>query len=152
MHVLIYATVYYPLNEMKTHTIWTKRKRIQFERNENAYNLHEMKTHTICVIKQNIVSRWLGYNCIAVHFSFFIKLGNNLTQEMRSAPTVSSFKRSLIIYVNLLKPPSYYSYGRRMLNVLHTRLRHRCGNLNSDFFSRVNLIRIKVRLWYWLHR
>jgi len=68
---------------------------------------------------------------------------------MRSAPTVSSFKISLIIYVNLLKPPtgSYYSYDCRMLNVLHTRLRHRCGNLNYDFF-RVNLIRIKVRLWY----
>ena len=58
---------------------------------------------------------------------------------MRSAATVSSFKKSLINYVNLLKPPRYYLYGRRVLNVLHTRLRHRSSNLNVDLF-RVNLI------------
>jgi hypothetical protein len=37
-----------------------------------------------------------------------------------------------------LKPSRYYSYGCRVLNVLHTRLRHRSSNLNADFF-RVNL-------------
>ena len=41
--------------------------------------------------------------------------------------------------VNLLKPSRYYSYGCRVLNVLHTRLRHRSSNLNADLF-RVNLI------------
>jgi hypothetical protein len=74
--------------------------------------------------------------------SFFpssIKLWNNLTPEIRSAPTVSSFKKSLINDVNLLKPSRYYSYGCRVLNVLHTRLRHRSSNLNADLF-RVNLI------------
>ena len=35
------------------------------------------------------------------------------------APTVSSFEKSLINYVNLLKPSRYYSYGCRLLNVLH---------------------------------
>ena len=55
-----------------------------------------------------------------------------------SAPTASSFKKSLINYVNLLKPPRYYSYGCRVINVLHTRLRHRASNLNADLF-RVNL-------------
>ena len=39
----------------------------------------------------------------------------------------------------LLKPSRYYSYGCRVLNVLHTRLRHRSSNLNADLF-RVNLI------------
>jgi hypothetical protein len=34
---------------------------------------------------------------------------------------------------------AYYSYGCRVLNVLHTRLRHRSSNLNADLF-RVNLI------------
>ena len=62
-----------------------------------------------------------------------------MTPEIRNAPTVSSFKKSLINYVNLLKPPRYYSYGCRVLNVLHTRLRHRSSNLNADLF-RVNLI------------
>jgi hypothetical protein len=51
---------------------------------------------------------------------------------------VSSFKKSLINDVNLLKPSRYYSYGCRVLNVLHTRLRHRSSNLNADLF-RVNL-------------
>jgi hypothetical protein len=42
--------------------------------------------------------------------SFFpssIKLWNNLTPEIRSVSTVSSFKKSLINYVNLLKPSRY---------------------------------------------
>ena len=38
-----------------------------------------------------------------------------------------------------MKPSRYYSYGCRVLNVLHTRLRHRSSNLNADLF-RVNLI------------
>ena len=62
-----------------------------------------------------------------------------MTPEIRSAPTVSSCKRSLINDVNLLKLSRYYSYGCRVLNVLHTRLRHRSSNLNADLF-RVNLI------------
>jgi hypothetical protein len=36
--------------------------------------------------------------------------------------------------VNLLKPSRYYSYGCRVLNVLHTRLRHRSSNLNAGIF------------------
>ena len=62
-----------------------------------------------------------------------------MTPEIRSAPTVSSFKKSLINDVNLLKPSRYYSYGCRVLHVLHYRLRTRSSNLNADHF-RVNLI------------
>ena len=68
-----------------------------------------------------------------------IKLWNSLTPEIRSAPTVSSFKKSLLHDVNLLKTARYYSCGCRVLNVFHTRLRHRSSNLNADLF-RVNLI------------
>jgi hypothetical protein len=71
-------------------------------------------------------------------FPYTIKLWNNLTSEIRSSPTASSFKKSLINEVNLLKPP-YYSYGCRMLDVLHTRLRHRSSYLNDDLL-RVDLI------------
>ena len=53
-------------------------------------------------------------------FPYTMKLWNNLKSEIRSSPTVSSFKKSLINEVDLLKPPSYYSYGCRMLKVLHT--------------------------------
>ena len=113
MHLRIYATVYYPLSETKM--------------------------LAICVIKHysNPFTRLQLYRN-----SFFpssIKLWNNLPLEIRSAPTVSSFKKSLINDVNLLKPSRYYSYGCRVLNVLHTRLKHRSSNLNADLF-RVNLI------------
>ena len=69
-----------------------------------------------------------------------------MTPDIRNAPTVSSFKKSLINDVNLLKPPRYYSYGCRVLNVLHTRLRHRSSNLNADLF-RVNLINDPGCVW-----
>ena len=104
---------------------------LPFERNENAYNLRNQTDYS------NPFTRLQLYRN-----SFFpssIKLWNNLTPEIRSAPTVSSFKKSLTNDVNLLKPSRYYSYGCRVLNVLHTRLRHRSSNLNADLFM-VNLI------------
>jgi hypothetical protein len=104
--------------------------KIPFARNENTYNLCNQTEYS------NPLSR------LQLHRnSFFpssIKLWNNLTQEI-SAPTVSSFKKSLINDVNLLKPPRYYLYDCRVLNVLHTRLTHRSSNWNVDLF-RVNLI------------
>ena len=87
---------------------------LPFERNKNAYNLRNQTDYS------NAFTRLQLYRN-----SFFpssIKLWNNLTPEIRSAPTVSSFKKSLINDVNLLKPSVYYSYGCRVLNVLHTRL------------------------------
>jgi hypothetical protein len=69
-----------------------------------------------------------------------------LTPEIRSASTVSSFKKSLMNYVNLLKPPRYYLYGCRVLNILRTRLRHRSSNLNAILF-RVNLINDPGCVW-----
>ena len=104
---------------------------LPFERNENAYNLRNQTNYS------NPFTRLQLYRILC--FPSSIKLWNNLTPEIRSAPTVSSFKKSLINDVNLLKPSRYYSYGCRVLNVLHTRLRHRSSNLNADHF-RVNLI------------
>jgi hypothetical protein len=77
-------------------------------------------------------------------FRFFFEgrvegVGGGFCNPQLSAPTVSSFKKSLINDVNLLKPSRYYVYGCRVLNVLHTRLRHRSSNLDADLF-RVNLI------------
>jgi hypothetical protein len=84
---------------------------LPFERNENVYNLRNQTDYS------NPFTRLQLYRN-----SFFpssIKLWNNLPLEIRSAPTVSSFKKSLINDVNLLKPSRYYSYGCRVLNVLH---------------------------------
>ena len=94
---------------------------LPFERNENVYNLRNQTDYS------NPFTRLQLYRN-----SFFpssIKFWNNLTPEIRSAPTVSSFKKSLINDVNLLKPSRYYLYGCRVLNVLHTRLRHRSSTV-----------------------
>ena len=114
---------------------------LPFERNENAYNLRNQTDYS------NPFTRLQLYRN-----SFFpssIKFWNNLTPEIRSAPTVSSFKKSLINDVNLLKPSRYYSYGCRVLNVLHTRLRHRSSNLNTDLLW-VNLINDPGCVYGWV--
>ena len=114
---------------------------LPFERNENAYNLRNQTDYS------NPFTRLQLYRN-----SFFpssIKFWNNLTPEIRSAPTVSSFKKSLIHDVNLLKPSRYYSYGCRVLNVLHTRLRHRSSNLNTDLLW-VNLINDPGCVYGWV--
>jgi hypothetical protein len=80
-----------------------------FERNENAYNLHNQTDYS------NPFTRLQLYR--NSFFTSSIKLWNNLTPEIRSAPPVSSLKKSVINDVNLLKPSSYYSYGCRVLNV-----------------------------------
>ena len=123
MHLRIYATVYYPLSETKM--------------------------LTICVIKQIIVTHLLLQLYRNSFFPSSIKFWNNLTPEIRSAPTVSSFKKSLIHDVNLLKPSRYYSYGCRVLNVLHTRLRHRSSNLSTDLLW-VNLINDPGCVYGWV--
>jgi hypothetical protein len=85
---------------------------LSFERNENAYNLRNQTDYSNQFTRLQLFRN-----------SFFpssIKLWNNLTPEIRSAPTVSSFKKSLMNDVDLLKPCRYYSYGCRVLNVLHT--------------------------------
>ena len=104
---------------------------LPFDRNENAYNLRNQTDYSNPFTRLQLYRNSL--------FPSSIKLWNNLTPEKRSAPTVSSFKKSLINYVNLLKPSRYYWHGCRVLNVLHTRLRHRSSNFNADLF-RVNLI------------
>ena len=114
---------------------------LPFERNENVYNLRNQTDYS------NPFTRLQLYRN-----SFFpssIKFWNNLTPEIRSAPTVSSFKKSLIHDVNLLKPSRYYSYGCRVLNVLHTRLRHRSSNLNTDLLW-VNLINDPGCVYGWV--
>lgn len=46
--------------------------------------------------------------------------------------------RVLCLYNDMVKPQKYLSFGKRFINIIHTRLRHNCI-LNSDLF-RCNLI------------
>ena len=80
-------------------------------------------------------------------FSFFDQTLEQFDTRDKKCP--DSFKKSLINDVNLLKPSRYYSYDCRVLNVLHTRLRHRSSNLNADHF-RVNLINNSSCVYGWV--
>ena len=62
---------------------------------------------------------------------------NSLDLSIRNSPTLNSFKNKVKGHV--FKPPKYYYEGNRKLNVLHTRLRHRCSSLNPDL-ARINLV------------
>ena len=62
---------------------------------------------------------------------------NGLDQTIRDSRNVKIFKSK--INPKLEKPPSYFNYGNRKLNILHTRLRHMCSSLSADL-HRVNIV------------
>jgi ribosomal protein S17E len=49
---------------------------------------------------------------------------NNLSTNTRDASSITSFKKHIQNSVD--KPPRYFSFGKRFINVIHTRLRHNC--------------------------
>lgn len=61
---------------------------------------------------------------------------NSLSLLIRNNSSFTSFKSS--IQLNQIKPPSYFCFGKRRLNIIHTKLRHNCI-LNFDLF-RKNII------------
>ena len=65
-----------------------------------------------------------------------VRKWNAIKINIREATSVKSFKKCLLS--NIVKPPKYFSFGRRFWNIIHTRLRHNCI-LNSDLFC-CNLI------------
>ena len=65
-----------------------------------------------------------------------IRNWNNLPETTRNSSTVSRFKKA--VTPNLQKPPEFFSFGPRRLNILHTKLRYNCSALNYDLYC-VNL-------------
>lgn len=62
-----------------------------------------------------------------------VDLWNTLTENIRTSPTLSSFKYRLkCALFKQNEVPSYYYKGSRSLTVLQTRLRNGCSNLNAD--------------------
>ena len=61
---------------------------------------------------------------------------NHLNNEIRNSPNINIFKRK--IKLQTPQPPTYFNFGDRKLNIIHTRLRHMCSSLNADL-HRVNL-------------
>lgn len=65
------------------------------------------------------------------------RLWNNLSEDKRNLPTISSFKSAI---TQSSEPcPDYFYFGHRKYNILHTRLRNRASSLNYDLF-RCNLV------------
>ena len=62
---------------------------------------------------------------------------NNLPEAVRSADTLAAFKHLLTL--DTPKVPTYYDYGDRLDQILHTRFRTECSSLNQHLFRR-NLV------------
>ncbi|PJE78200.1 hypothetical protein CI610_02867 [invertebrate metagenome] len=67
-----------------------------------------------------------------------LHMWNDLDESTRSSPSLATFKKS-ISRSDEDKYPTFYNFGDRKTNIIHTKLRHRCSALNYDLF-RVNLI------------
>ena len=84
--------------------------------------------------------------------SFFpstVRLWNNLEPTIRDLPTIGRFKKAIKSHP-YDKPPPYYFSGNRKLNILHTKLRHRCSTLNADL-HRVHLVDNPCCVCGWLY-
>jgi hypothetical protein len=62
-----------------------------------------------------------------------IRLWNSLPPEAKIIPTLNSFKSYLNKNRSIV--PQHYSIGRRESQVIYTRLRMGCSNLNSDLYN-----------------
>lgn len=62
-----------------------------------------------------------------------IRKWNSLKLEVREATSLNIFKKN--ITESIPQPPTYFSFGKRTINILHTKLRHNCI-LNYDLYRR----------------
>ena len=97
-------------------------------------------------IKLGFKGKYISRMCLE---SILVKLGydsflptairewNNLSEEIRNSQTFPIFKSKL--YANRRRPPSYFNYGPRTLQVLQTRLRLECSSLNHHL-SKKNIV------------
>lgn len=63
-----------------------------------------------------------------------IRSWNGLADDVRNSNSTASLKHRL--NTNLNPPPQYYFIGKRLGQILHTRLRGNCSSLNQHLFSR----------------
>ena len=69
--------------------------------------------------------------------SFFpstIRAWNNISEDIRNANTVNTFKSRL--NRNRQMPPKYFNVGSRIGQILHARLRMECSSLNSHLYRK----------------
>lgn len=63
-----------------------------------------------------------------------IRAWNSLDDEIKLSSSVAAFKYRL--NRNIKRPPSYFSVGSRIGQILHARLRMECSSLNSDLYRK----------------
>ena len=101
---------------------------LPFTREENELNLRNQTEFRNLLTRLQLFAN-----------SFFpssIKSWNKLSPQLRNASTLNRFKQAT--KNQTIKLPKFYNAGCRILNIIHTRLRHRSGSLNADLF-RVHL-------------
>ena len=63
-----------------------------------------------------------------------IRAWNELSDEIKSAPSVASFKFRL--NGDLHKPPKYYNAGSQIGQIMHARIRMECSSLSSHLYKK----------------
>ena len=64
-----------------------------------------------------------------------IRAWNKLPTTIRNKPTLQTFKRAVAHECGVPKPPLFFSYGPKKLNIFHTRLRLGVSTLNAHLFK-----------------
>ncbi|XP_053404826.1 uncharacterized protein LOC128558706 [Mercenaria mercenaria] len=95
--------------------------------NSNNYELRNNTTNFV-----TLPSRLEIYSKSVIPDS--VKLWNNLDSPTHNANTLTSFKSKLKNKFKSPIVPSFYLIGERFYNVVQTRIRNRCSNLNNDLF------------------
>ena len=97
---------------------------------QSSYNTRRSQ-HFIPQLRNIRTNRFLN--------SFFpstIRLWNQLPSNIKEAESIHSFKSRLKKHLKFEKTESFYSYGDKRSNILHTRFRLGFTQLNFDLFKR----------------
>ena len=103
--------------------------------------LEPLYRHNTYNVRNNDDFTLPNYRLQSTRNSFFpstIKLWNELEPEVRHNYSFNQFRFYLRSERDIYKVPDYFFAGERKYNVILTRLRNLCSNLNFDLF-RVNL-------------
>ena len=96
--------------------------------NDSAYRTRNSENYTLPKCRLDVFKK--SFVPDTIH------LWNSVSLDIRRETSVNKFKTLLsgLYQTCISKPPSYYSFGKRKLNIIHTKLRH-CCILNHDLFK-----------------
>ena len=96
----------------------------------HEHNYHLRNAHAI---PSFLCRTTLYYNSL---FPRVIRQWNDLPINIQTAPSLQTFKRLLDKRVPSTTVPSYYYFGPRKLQIIHTRIRTGCSSLNAHLYSK----------------